>query len=88
MLIKRIISTAAILGVMAAFAVAGSPVFAADNKPVEVTVYGNYDNPAPAEDKLIPGPDPVDTSLHALAGHDPVRRVFDPTRETGQRTVH
>jgi len=33
MLIKRIISAAAILGVMAAFAVAGSPVFAAGNEP-------------------------------------------------------
>jgi hypothetical protein len=38
MLIKRIISAALILGVMAAFAVAGSPVFAACHKPVTVTV--------------------------------------------------
>ncbi len=60
MLIKRIISTAAILGVMAAFAVAGSPVFAAGKTPLEVTVYGNYNNTVPTEDKFIPGPDPIE----------------------------
>ncbi len=60
MLIKRIISTAAVMGVMAAFAVAGSPLFAAGKKPLEVTVYGNYNKPVPAEDKFIPGPDPVE----------------------------
>ena len=60
MLIKRIISAAAILGVMAAFAVAGSPVFAAGKTPLEVTVYGNYNRSAPAQDKFIPGPDPVE----------------------------
>ena len=61
MLIKRIISTAAVLGVMAAFAVAGSPVFAAGKHPLDVTVFGNYNNTsAPAEDKFIPGPDPVE----------------------------
>lgn len=60
MLFKRIISTVAVLGVMAAFAVAGSPVFAAGKKPLEVTVFGNYNNSAPAEDKFIPGPDPVE----------------------------
>lgn len=55
MLFKRIISTAAVLGVMAAFAVAGSPVFATGKQPAEVTVYGNYNRSAPAEDKFIPG---------------------------------
>jgi hypothetical protein len=60
MLFKRIISTAAVLGVLAAFAVAGSPVFAAGKTPAEVTVYGNYNRSAPAEDKFIPGPDPVE----------------------------
>ncbi|MGB5212349.1 MAG: hypothetical protein WBN88_01715 [Anderseniella sp.] len=60
MQIKRIISGVAIMGVMAAFAVAGSPVFAAGETPAEVTVYGNYNRSAPAEDKFIPGPDPVE----------------------------
>ena len=60
MQIKRILSGVAIMGVMAAFAVAGSPVFAAGNSPAEVTVYGNYNRAAPAEDKFIPGPDPVE----------------------------
>ncbi len=43
MLIKRIISAALILGVMAAFAVAGSPVFAACHEPVTVTVFDHAD---------------------------------------------
>jgi predicted cobalt transporter CbtA len=60
MLIKRIISTAAILGVMAAFAVAGSPVFADCNEPLKVTAYGNYNNSSPAHDKLIPGTGPIE----------------------------
>jgi hypothetical protein len=56
MLIKRIISGAAIMGVLAAFAVAGAPARAADD-PVEVTVYGRD---AATEDKFIPGPDPIE----------------------------
>jgi len=60
MLIKRIISTAAVLGVMAAFAIAGSPVFATGKKPLEVTVFGNYNKSTPVEDKFIPGPDPIE----------------------------
>lgn len=60
MLIKRIISTAAILGVMAAFAVAGSPVFAACNEPLKMTAYDNYNNSSPAQDKLMPGADPIE----------------------------
>ena len=43
MLIKRIISAALILGVMAAFAVAGSPAFAACHKPATVTVFDHPD---------------------------------------------
>ncbi|MGI9515389.1 MAG: hypothetical protein ACR2OL_21010 [Anderseniella sp.] len=55
MLFKRIISTAAVLGVMAAFAIAGSPVFAASKQSAEVTVYGDYNRSALAEDEFIPG---------------------------------
>ena len=53
MLIKRIISTATILGVMAAFAVAGSPLFAADRKPLEMTVYGNFTKTVQMHDRVI-----------------------------------
>ncbi len=59
MLVKRIISTVAVLGVMAAFAIAGSPVFAACKKPAEVTVCDDYNRSAPAEAKFIPGLDPA-----------------------------
>lgn len=59
MLIKRIISAALVLGVMAAFAVAGSPLFAAGKKSLEVSVYGNYNTTAPTQDKVIPGPGPI-----------------------------
>ena len=50
MLIKRIISAALILGVMAAFAVAGSPVFAACHTPAAVTIYNHVDTtPTPEQ---------------------------------------
>jgi len=62
MLFKHIISSVAIVGVMATFAVAGSPAFAANKKPTEVTVYGNYNrgHDEVPQDKFIPGPDPVE----------------------------
>jgi len=60
MLIKRIISTAAIMGVLAAFAVAGSPLVAASKKPFDVTVFGNYNNSPPVQVLFIPGPDRIE----------------------------
>ncbi len=60
MLIKRIICTAAIMAVLAAFAVAGSPLVAASKKPFDVTVFGNYNNSPPAQGQFIAGPDPIE----------------------------
>lgn len=92
MQIKRILSGVAIMGVMAAFAVAGSPVFAAGNSPAEVTVYGNYNRAAPAEDKFIPGPDPVEGVAEGFyfAGKglaDGAREVGDGIGESGGKVA-
>ena len=92
MQIKRILSGVAIMGVMAAFDVAGSPVFAAGNSPAEVTVYGNYNRAAPAEDKFIPGPDPVEGVAEGFyfAGKglaDGAREVGDGIGESGGKVA-
>ncbi len=92
MQIKRILCGVAIMGVMAAFAVAGSPVFAASNEPAEVTVYGNYNRSAPAEDKFIPGPDPVEGVAEGFyfAGKglaDGAREVGDGIGESGGKVA-
>ena len=86
MLIKRIISTVTVMGIMAAFAVAGSPGFASGKKPVEVTVYGNYNRSAPTEDKFIPGPDPVEGVGEGFyfAGKGVAEGVLEVTDGIGQ----
>jgi len=86
MLIKRIISTVTVMGVMAAFAVAGSPGFASGKKPAEVTVYGNYTRSAPTEDKFIPGPDPVEGVAEGFyfAGKGVAEGVLEVTDGIGQ----
>lgn len=60
MQIKHFTSGAAIVAIMAVFAVAGSEAFAASNEPAEVIVHGNFISSPPPEDKFIPGPDPVE----------------------------
>lgn len=57
-LLKRVLYASLVLGVAAGFAIAGAPASnAQEREPVEVTVYGSPEAP---EDKVIPGPDPIE----------------------------
>ena len=95
MLVKRIIQTTAILGLAASFAVAGTVSSkAGPREPLEVTVHKNFNNAidVPAEDKFIPGPDPVEgvgegvyfTGLGVVEGG---REVVDGIGESGGKVV-
>ena len=63
MALKKIAYATLILGAAAGFAVAGAPkADAAGRTPIEVTVKKNFNSAidVPAEDKFVPGPDPVE----------------------------
>jgi hypothetical protein len=94
-MIKRVLYATAILGVAAGFAVAGAPnSHAADRGPAEVTVHKNFNAAidVPAEDKFIPGPDPVEgvgegayfTVLGVIEGG---REVVDGIGESGGKVA-
>lgn len=92
MLSKRIISTLSVIGIMAAFAVVGAPAFAAQKKPAEVTVYGNYNNSPATEDKVIPGPDPIEGVGEGIyftgkGVADGVQEVADGIGESGGKVA-
>ena len=95
MIVNRILYTAAILAAAAGLAVAGAPGSKAGPRgPVEVTVHKNFNNAidAPAEDKFIPGPDPVEgvgegayfTVLGVVEGG---REVVDGIGESGGKVA-
>jgi len=95
MALKKIVYATLILGAAAGFAVAGAPkVDAADRSPVEVTVKKNFNAAidVPAEDKFIPGPDPVEgvgegayfTVLGVVEGG---REVVDGIGESGGKVA-
>jgi hypothetical protein len=95
MKIKNILTTCCVLAVASGFAVAGVVnAEASGRKPAEVTVYKNFNNAidAPAEDKVIPGPDPVEgvaegvyfTGLGVFEGG---REVVDGIGESGGKVA-